>query len=83
MANTILCYRLGRPESLVRVDVEIFNRDNEAAEEADQEHPWIIADEDAESDAPTYDQLSKAEQKKVDEQVAERQARIDAEKASD
>jgi len=72
MAETVLCYRKERPNSLVRVDVELFNQENEAADEAGEDHPWILADEDAESTAKTFDQLSKAEQKEVLKKQAER-----------
>lgn len=79
MAKTVLCYHKDRPNSLVRVDVELFNQDNEAADEAGEEHTWILADEDAESTAKTFDQCSEAEKKKVLAKQAERQAAIDAE----
>ncbi len=65
MAKTVLCYRVGRPESLVRVDIDVYNADVAKAEENDQESPWILADEDAESTAKSFDQLTKAQQADV------------------
>lgn len=63
--------------STCRMPVERYNQAVADAEDIGQECPWAKADEDGQ-DSPTFDDLPPAEQKKVKEAQAERQARIDA-----
>jgi len=74
MAKTILCYRADRPGSLLRVDVEVYNQEVEAAEEQGRPCIWVDADQDAEVGGPSYDQLDEAGKAEVDERQAAKAA---------
>jgi len=81
--ETVLCRRRDRPDSLVRVDAELFESDNAKAKARKRPEPWVKVPDDAESTGKTFDQLTPAEQKKVVETQAERKAAKEAEEGSD
>lgn len=70
--KTILCYGRVNPTSLQRIPVEKFNKENEAAKKAKAELPWTAAAKDAEGEGKTFDQLSKAGQKKAAKSLKDR-----------
>ncbi len=82
--GTVLAYPIAHPTSLCRIPEEQFDAENAAAEEAGTALPWTRADDDAESDAKTFDDLDEDGQAAViDRQTAKREAREEKEAAAE
>lgn len=74
--ETVLVATVEHPERRFRISKEKLDEVNAQAEADGKESPFVIQEEGCEG-GPSYDQLEKADQKKVDEEQKKRQARID------
>lgn len=80
--KTVLVATVNHPERRFRIAKTKFDEVNAEAKEAGKKSPFIVQEEDCEG-GKSYDQLTSAEQKKVDAEQVKRQERIDAEAEED
>lgn len=80
--DTVLVHPRAHPERSVRITVNQLNSDNALDDQAEVERRWIVAEEE-ESTAPTFDDLTSAEQQEVRQNQLSRANRHAAANAGD
>ncbi len=82
MSKEVLVATVVHPERRFRISKAKFDEANEKAKTAGRDSPFIVQEEGCEG-PPSYDGVSKADQRKEDNRQKKRQAQIDADAASD